>query len=109
MNMSIADKIKQRRLQIIVHSYIYYAMDDNIVSDEIWSRWAHELVQLHKDYPEIAKTVIYHNEFKDFDGSTGFQFIKIPWAKQKAEYLLRLHSKQKQPVKKRTIRKKKLF
>lgn len=108
MKRDVADLIKQRRLQIIAHSYIYYAMSDNIISDDTWSRWAKELVQLQKDYPDIAKEVVYNDEFKDFDGSTGFQFIGIAWAKQKAEYLVRLRDNSNKKAKKKST-KKKLF
>lgn len=68
----IASKILQRRLQILVHSYIYYELNDNIVSDSKWSEWAMELVQLQKDNPLIASKLTYAKEFMDFDGSSGF-------------------------------------
>lgn len=67
-----AAKIQQRRYQILVHSLIYYELDTSIVSDHKWSEWAAELVQLQKDYPDIADKVIFSEAFKDFDGSTGF-------------------------------------
>lgn len=68
----IAAKIQQRRLQMLVHSYLYYDLNENIVSDAKWSEWAMELVKLQKDNPEIASQVIYAEEFEDFDGSSGF-------------------------------------
>lgn len=68
----IASKILQRRLQILVHSYIYYELDDNIISDNMWSKWAMELVKLQKDNPIIASKLPYTKDFLEFDGSTGF-------------------------------------
>lgn len=68
----IANKILQRRLQILVHSYIYYELDDNIVSDAKWSEWAMELVKLQKDNPLVASKLPYAKDFVEFDGSTGF-------------------------------------
>lgn len=68
---TIAEKIKQRRRQMLVHSYIYYELDQNIVSDAQWSKWAKELQQLQKDYPEESKQVEYYEQFKDWDGSSG--------------------------------------
>lgn len=68
----IASKIQQRRYQILVHSLIYYELDTNLVSDSKWASWAMELVQLQKDYPDIASKVIFADAFKNFDGSTGF-------------------------------------
>lgn len=35
--------IKRRRLQILVHSIIYYRFSDNIIDDATWSAWALEL------------------------------------------------------------------
>ena len=64
--------ILRRRLQILVHSCIYYELNDNIIPDSTWSAWAEELAKLQKQYPKIAERVDYAKEFKDFDGSTGF-------------------------------------
>lgn len=84
----VACKIQQRRLQILVHSYIYYKLDDNIVSDAQWSSWAKELCIMTEAYPDIAKKVIYADQFKNFDGSTGMDFIYDPWIINKAKLLL---------------------
>ena len=51
--LKIAEKIQQRRVQMLVHSYIYYLMDDNIVADHKWSAWATELADLQNKYPNI--------------------------------------------------------
>ena len=69
--LKIAEKIQQRRLQMLVHSYIYYDLNDNIVSDSKWSQWANELKDLQETYPEIAKTVSYGQGFENWDASTG--------------------------------------
>ena len=69
---NIASKILQRRLQILVHSYIYYELNNNIISDDKWSSWAMELVKLQKDNPLIASKLPYAKEFMDFDGSSGY-------------------------------------
>lgn len=81
-------KIEQRRRQILVHSYIYYEMDDNIVSDAQWSRWAKELVYLQQEFPDIAKECIYHKNFEGFDGSTGFDFEYDSKIKNRAALLV---------------------
>lgn len=69
--LKIAEKIQQRRLQMLVHSYIYYDLDDNLVSDDTWSRWANELKDLQRQYPEIEKRVPYRKGFESWDGSSG--------------------------------------
>lgn len=95
--VAIADLIKRRRLQILVHSYIYYVLDNNIVSDATWSKWAMELVKLQKEYPDVAKTVRFHELFKDFDGSTGFDLAQKADEDiiSKAYYLLRIEANRK--------------
>lgn len=91
--IEIAEKIQQRRLQMLVHSYIYYELNDNIVSDEKWMQWAHELADLQREHPEIAKTVKYSRTFEGWDGSTGFHLAFDEWTRNKAQYLMSIHGK----------------
>jgi ribonucleotide reductase beta subunit family protein with ferritin-like domain len=77
MDEQIKAKIKQRRFQMMVHSYIYYELDDNIISDAKWAEWAHELEDLQNKYPEESKAVKeYYKDFKGWDGSSG-AFLKF--------------------------------
>ena len=76
MSQTIQERIKQRRRQMLVHSYIYYELNTNIVSDATWSRWAKELEKLQHDYPEESKAVEEYEQFRDWDGSTG-AFLKF--------------------------------
>ena len=85
---SILAKISQRRRQILVHSYIYYEMDDSIVSDAQWSQWAKELVWLQQEFSDIAKDAPYSKEFDGFDASTGFDFKYDDRIKTRAEQLV---------------------
>ncbi|MGG2028041.1 hypothetical protein AB1282_20280 [Gottfriedia sp. S16(2024)] len=55
MIQTIREKIQQRRLQILVHSYIYYQLNGSIIEDSTWDRWAKELVELTESYPDEAK------------------------------------------------------
>lgn len=107
--LNIAELIQQRRLQILIHSCIYYEYNRNVISDRQFDIWAKELVQLQKDYPEIAKQVIWAEAFEGFDGSTGFDLpIKDKWVMQKASRLCegKIEVKAKQPEEKKEIRKK---
>ena len=45
----IYELIQQRRLQLLVHSRIYYVLNNNIISDKQFDDFAKELVQLQKD------------------------------------------------------------
>lgn len=96
VNQTIAEKIRQRRLQLLVHSFIYYDLNENIISDDKWSQWATELVYLQNEYTEISKNVIYYDTFKNFDGSTGFDLdYRNPDIMSKAYKLLEYHKKEK--------------
>ena len=97
-NLKIADLIQRRRLQLVIHSCIYYEMNTNLVTDKQWDSWAKELVQLQHDYPEISSKVCWYKEFKDWDGSSGaFLPIKDKWVVYQANKLL--HNLDRTPVK----------
>lgn len=87
--LKIAEKIQQRRLQILVHSCIYYEMNQTIISDKKWDEWARELKKLQEDYPEISRQVEWYAAFADWDASTGaFLPLKDEWVVKKAKWLL---------------------
>ena len=87
--LKIAEKIQQRRLQILIHSCIYYEMNQNIISDKKWDEWAKELKKLQEDYPDISRQVMWYPDFKDWDASTGaFLPLKDEWVVKKAKWLL---------------------
>lgn len=85
----ILELINRRRRQILVHSIIYYRMNDNLISDSTWSEWALELEKLQKKYPKIAMKGCYARDFRDFDHSTGMNLpLDDPWGIAKAYHLL---------------------
>lgn len=88
----IASLIKRRRLQLLVHSAIYYHFNESIISDNQWGIWAKELVCLQNKYPEISGQVVYSDAFKSFNVSTGYDlpFTDPPiyWT---AMWILKLH------------------
>ena len=93
-NEQIAALITRRRLQVLVHSVIYYKLSDNIISDTQWSEWALELENLQKTYPKIASQCPYADGFKGFDHSSGFDLpLYDSWAINKALQLVRLRDK----------------
>lgn len=88
-DLKIAEKIQQRRLQMLIHSCIYYEMNQNIISDKQWDEWARELKKLQEDYPDISRQVEWYDAFIDWDASTGaFLPIKDAWVVRKAKQLL---------------------
>ena len=100
-DLEIAELIQQRRLQMLVHSCIYYKLNTNIVSDRQWDIWAKELRQLQKDYPDISKQVIWYEAFKDWDATTGaFLPLDDEWVLKKAMKLTGRTIKKQEPKKK---------
>ena len=89
-DLEIASKIQQRRLQILIHSCIYYHFNKNVVEDHKYDMWARELMELQNKYPEIANQVPWADAFKGFDASTGFDLpITDPWVMRKATKVLK--------------------
>ena len=81
----IKSKIRQRRSQMLVHSYIYYVLDDNMVSDDKWQQWANELRDLQKMYPKESKIGFFDREFATWNGDTGAMLpLKDPYVVNKA-------------------------
>lgn len=92
----VAELINRRRQQILVHSCIYYRLNDNIISDYQYDMWSKELAELQRAYPEIAETVPLSDEFREFDGSTGYDLpIHMPRVVVKAQQLLAEHKRRK--------------
>jgi hypothetical protein len=82
---TLSEKIRQRRIQMLVHSYIYYHMDSNVVSDDKWQQWADELTELQKSKQNIG---FYDEAFADWTGASGAFLPFDPWVKERAKKLL---------------------
>lgn len=86
-----AELIKRRRLQVLVHSCIYYELNDNVISDEVFDKWAKELEQLHKDHPQYSDE--WDDAFAKWDSSSGYDLPhRHPWVYGKATQVLRRNS-----------------
>ena len=87
--LKIAEKIQQRRYQLLVHSCIYYHFNQTVIQDLKWDQWAQELRNLQSSYPEISKKVTLYEYFADWDASTGaFLPITLPWVIKIASQIL---------------------
>jgi hypothetical protein len=84
---TLSEKIRQRRIQMLVHSYLYYEMDENVVDDHKWQQWADELVELQKQKMDIG---FYDDAFRDWTGASGAFLPFDKWVKERAEKLLQL-------------------
>lgn len=88
---AVQEKIRQRRAQMLIHSCIYYELNDNIVSDHQWQAWADELEALQRTYPDWTQIGFYDWNFRDWDGSTGNHLPhRDPWVFSKANYILEI-------------------
>lgn len=58
---------------IILHSYIYYELNGNVISNRQYDEKAKELVKYKNEYPDLWKTSMYYKQFSDeYNGATGF-------------------------------------
>lgn len=91
----IEEIIKQRRAQMLIHSCIYYELNDNLVSDHKWQEWADELDTLQKQYPEKCSIKFFDREFANWTGATGNHLPhRHPWVLRKSMWLLEIAKKQ---------------
>lgn len=91
--LEIAERIQQRRYQLLIHSCIYYHLNTNLISDKTWDGWAKELQVLQTTYPNISEQVTLHEYFRDWDASTGaFLPITLEWVISLAKHVLKLGS-----------------
>jgi hypothetical protein len=57
---------------IIIHSHIYYDMDNNLISDKKYDEVSRLLVSYKEKYPEEWKNSMYYKQFGDeYTGATG--------------------------------------
>lgn len=92
LNQAKLSLINRRERQILVHSCIYYELDQNIISDYDFDLWSKELVGLMESYPNEFKASEYFGEFKEFTGASG-AFLNYRLVHDKALQLLKLAKK----------------
>ena len=81
--MPIQDQINFWQRYIIVHSCIYYRLDNNIISDREYDKKSLMLVEMKNKYPEEWKNSEYYEQFTDeYCGNTGFDLIETLTPKQ---------------------------
>lgn len=73
INLSTQEYIDFLQRFIILHSYIYYELNGNVISDRKYDEKARELVMYKNKYPELWKTSMYYKQFgNEYNGATGF-------------------------------------
>lgn len=70
---SDATKISYLQRRVIVHSIIYYELDNSAITDKQFDALGKQLVELQNsaDFKELRETTYYY-AMHDFDGTTGF-------------------------------------
>lgn len=79
------EEINRYKRVLIVHSYIYYVLDESVVADSTWQSWADWLAKNNRP------TGFYDDVFKGWDGSTGYFLPREDWVKDRALKVIRSH------------------
>ena len=89
-NEEIKELILRRRRQILVNSCIYYRFGKAVITDRQFDKWAYELADLQRKYPDLAIACGELNEeFRDWDGTTGYNLpLWGSWVERKARQVL---------------------
>lgn len=97
MDQNIVSRIEYLRKKLLVHSIIYYRLDESLITDDKWAEWALELENLVRKHPEEGQNSFLAEEFKDFDHSTGYNLpLETPWAVDVAMNLVLYNQKLRQ-------------
>ncbi|RLA62567.1 MAG: hypothetical protein DRQ78_07880 [Epsilonproteobacteria bacterium] len=88
---TVPERIKQLRTLMLIHSYIYYKLHSNIVSDDLWQMWANELRDMQKEHGE--EWGWYDEDFKNWSGDTGMHLTFDSWVISKSHYVIAVNKK----------------
>lgn len=88
-NKRILAKINQRERQILVHAYLYYQHNKNLISDDKYDQWSFELADLIKQSPKLFKESAYFRAFIGFVPDSGYYLTpeKYPEIVNRANWL----------------------
>lgn len=84
MGLNTQEYINWLQRFIILHSYIYYELNDNAISDRYYDMRSKELTEMKEAHPDLWKTSEYYKQFGDeYNGSTGFSLYHALSEEQK--------------------------
>lgn len=66
------EKIQLLQRSILVNSYAYYELNENILSDYQYDSNARQLLELKRLAPDAWKKSRYYRYFENFESGTGF-------------------------------------
>lgn len=91
MGVDIDELINRRQQQILVHSCIYYELNDNVIPDVLFDKWRKELVELRTKYPDNFKQTPRGDLFNGWSGTSGFDLpYRHPRVYNRAVHLLKI-------------------
>lgn len=72
----IGAKISYLQRKVIIHSIIYYDLNDSCISDMEYDSLCRQLVKMQSQVDkDVLKETMYYYVMYDFDGTTGFDII----------------------------------
>lgn len=69
---TIKDKIELLQRAILVDSYAYYELNENLLADYQYDRNTRQLLEFKELYPDEFKKSRYYRYFNNFESGTGF-------------------------------------
>lgn len=77
-NFTIKDRIELLERWVLVQSYIYYELNDNVSSDFNYDNNVRQLVELMQAHPDEFQLSRYYPYFDDFDPdcTSGFNLLQ---------------------------------
>lgn len=99
LDPQVAEKIKRRENQLLLHACLYYEFNLNLISDDKYDQWSFELKDLIDRYPAEFKASPYYEQFKDFVPDSGYylpyklKLRRARWFKQMYEKELKTKKK----------------
>lgn len=88
--------IKRKRRQLILHSYLYYRMNTNLISDTEYDARARALIKLQEENPQEAELAEYADVFRGFQMGDSFGLpMDDTWVHETAVRMIRLHEENK--------------
>jgi len=96
LRFGLLEWMNRRQRQILVHSFLYYQLNENIISDSDFDRWSKELYEAMKENPDVAKRSVYYKDFLEFDGSSGYDLQYANTEVKHSGYrLLKIHAEKR--------------
>lgn len=82
------ERINNLRRILHTHSYIYYNLHTNLITDAKFDSFSNELVELQAKHPELVDSGYEPEMFADWTGDTGMHLPITDYVMERAEWLI---------------------